>query len=535
MRQPSSAVSSSASMPSENGQIASARLRHSRPSDDRSQTVAHDTTGPQHADRRPSRLFSSGVVDGSHTTALERLEIQLHDVTTAFATSDINHSANIMQTMGKLGDIIETYGRDNHINRNMGDVINYTKRLGSAERAARELLRGLDDLLVPPINLTEGSFHTPSDHTLLTMPGAPTTTPSSPPAMTAQDTSLRVSTDPQPASDTAGSQRNGLMMPSMYPSRTGSTSRAIPTKAASWPASNAVSAIPPLLAAFTDLAVTGQVLYRERATLDDPTSRSAAIRIERAQVIDRLIDTTAYRADLSKDAHVLQLCDELLRCSKEGLSTLLDQGTNLYKSSDALDIFHSTVCRNADALYTIMAAAATIASAFAQNMESGTAAIMIGGAGGVLQAGVDYLGRTTVGPSPTNTLSAVTSALRTIGDLKYAAQLLLLSYVELEEIIREILALRQGAFAFHSVDKARIAQFFYSFGRHFDIMTGKSVETVCEEERRRLENSCQINPGTIADVHQATRARDRSQGSGLPVYHRNGTGRVTTSDDLRHR
>lgn len=78
-------------------------------------------------------------------------------MTTAFASSDINHSDNVMQTVQKLGDIVRIYGRDNHISRNMGKVIDYAERLGSAERAARALFHCLKDLPVP----TEGG-HTAS-------------------------------------------------------------------------------------------------------------------------------------------------------------------------------------------------------------------------------------------------------------------------------------------------------------------------------------------------------------------------------------
>ncbi|TRM56838.1 hypothetical protein BD626DRAFT_575207 [Schizophyllum amplum] len=469
-------ISSQPSQPDRS--TASSQHRYRGPSNHPSQTAAYGTHNRQSANHTTSRLFSRNTRDQDFTdrygAAQERLENQLFDVANAVASSDVNCSDNVIESIQKLGEIARGYGQDNYIKKNMEDVVESLHSMGSAEKAARALLHSLQDLLVPSARLARGVFTTPHFESQ---------------AMAADAVPRLISSRRQPTTESRDNYHNGTSMHSMTSGGAERASRAIPTKSASWPVPSAVPVVHPLLAAYTDLAVTDHVLRRERASQDDPTSRSAAVRIERARVVDRLIETTAYNADCSRDEHVLQLCDKLLQHAKEGLESLQDQGTNLYRSSNAWESFQSSVYQNAETLHAVMAMAATIASAFAQNMDNSAYKVVLGGVGGALQAGVDYLARTTIGPSPTNTLSAVSNTLHTIEDLRYHAQLLLLSYVELQEIVRRILELRQESNISSTEEKGRIAQFFYSFGRHFDTMTGKSVEMACEQEKRKVADS----------------------------------------------
>ncbi|KAL1720165.1 hypothetical protein EV715DRAFT_289437 [Schizophyllum commune] len=74
----------------------------------------------------------------------------------------------------------------------------------------------------------------------------------------------------------------------------------------------------------------------------------------------------------------------------------------------------------------------------------------------------------------------------------------------------EILAMAMRRFgqAFPPEEKERIAQFFYSFGRHFETLPGESIEHTAREEYRNFQNS-------RADKQAAVT-------SGLPLYSHDG-------------
>uniref|UniRef100_D8QGH9 Expressed protein n=1 Tax=Schizophyllum commune (strain H4-8 / FGSC 9210) TaxID=578458 RepID=D8QGH9_SCHCM len=161
-------------------------------------------------------------------------------------------------------------------------------------------------------------------------------------------------------------------------------------------------------------------------------------------------------------------------------------------------------------------------------MDSGPNKIALGGIGGSIQAAAQYLQRKIQDPASTqNTASNARAAAE---DLRHNTQMVLMAYIELQGVIVKILRMREGGSTFSEEEKKRIAQFFYSFGRHFDTIPGTSIQHTGEVETRWLKESVSGRRKTLST---AAPFEGSSTRQGLPLYDEDGY--VRTSDQLPRR
>ena len=129
----------------------------------------------------------------------------------------------------------------------------------------------------------------------------------------------------------------------------------------------------------------------------------------------------------------------------------------------------------------MMSATATVVGGIVDGMDSGPNKIALGGIGGSIQAAAQYLQRKTQGIvcrtlwrskyahaliDPAGTHNTASNARAAAEDLRHNTQMVLMAYIELQGVIKKILKMREGSSTFSEGEKKRIAQFFYSFGRH---------------------------------------------------------------------
>ncbi|KAL1708954.1 hypothetical protein EV121DRAFT_196139 [Schizophyllum commune] len=161
-------------------------------------------------------------------------------------------------------------------------------------------------------------------------------------------------------------------------------------------------------------------------------------------------------------------------------------------------------------------------------MDNGPTKATLGGIGVTLKEAAGFLQRKI--EDPNNTQTTASNAHAAAEDLRYNAQMFLMAYIELQAIIKKILTMRKDGTPFTSEEKQRIAQFFYSFSRHFDTASKLSIEHTAREGYRKFARS---RSGRQASRSTTASSEELAAPQGLPIY--NHGDQVRTSEQFARR
>ncbi|KAI5888072.1 uncharacterized protein SCHCODRAFT_02602558 [Schizophyllum commune H4-8] len=394
------------------------------------------------------QAFAATQTNEPYRSMRDELATQLYDETATFGGTGYSHSNRVIDSMRRLSTTAQKYERDDHVKRNMAKWLNVFDCIGSAEQKTHKLLGSLPDLRLPaPRNARDSTS-------------------------TSRRSVARSMTVPVYASSYQNVDNSAVAQFTAAPLNT-------------YAASSPYAVSPPFIpSSGTDKR--GYVIGRETMN-PNPSDMRTVMRTERAQLIDNLVDTTPYltAADLGKDREVLGLCAEVKRLAKQGIATLEDMNSDFHETSGVWEKVASNLSKSTNTLYGMMSATATVVGGIVDGMDSGPNKIALGGIGGSIQAAAQYLQRKIQDPASTqNTASNARAAAE---DLRHNTQMVLMAYIELQGVIVKILRMREGGSTFSEEEKKRIAQFFYSFGRHFDTIPGTSIQHTGEVETRWLK------------------------------------------------
>ncbi|KAI5826394.1 hypothetical protein K523DRAFT_311473 [Schizophyllum commune Tattone D] len=383
--------------------------------------------------------FDSSSVAEPYRSMARELSTQLYDATSTYADTDHNYSTDAIESMDRLGTTAHGYKRENHVQRTLGEWVDAFKCLGKAEQKTRALLGSLSTLRLPASRETRTTSTTRRGASRsMTLPtyNSPYLIPENP-----------ASAQYAPAAETLGDTR-------------------VPA------------------------AHSGYVMRREFVN-GDPSNEGNVARVKHAQLLDSLIDTTPCITVGGRsawlDRHVLALCNEVERVAAEGIDALRKLNSDFYKSSSAWESVASSFSQSTNTLYHVISATANIVGEVAQGMDNGPTKATLGGIGVTLKEAAGFLQRKL--EDPNNTQTTASNAHAAAEDLRYNAQMFLMAYIELQAIIKKILTMRKDRTPFTSEEKQRIAQFFYSFSRHFDTLSKSSIEHTAREGYHKFAQS----------------------------------------------
>ncbi|KAL1720161.1 hypothetical protein EV715DRAFT_289431 [Schizophyllum commune] len=438
------------------------------------------STRHRHPDQTPHQLYyqsfdNSSVAEPYRSMARE-LSTQLYDATSTYADTDHNYSTNAIESMDRLGTTAHGYKRENHVQRTLGEWVDAFKCLGKAEQKTRALLGSLSTLRLPASRETRDLMTSHDNASMTTAYAAGSQAPTG--ALLSSGT---LAFDRNLDEGTTSTTRRGASRSMTLP--TYNSPYLIPENPAS-----AQYAPESLGDARVPAAHSGYVMRREFMN-GDPSNEGNVARVKHAQLLDSLIDTIPCITvgDLSEDRHVLALCNEVERVAAEGINALRKLNSDFYKSSSAWESVASSFSQSTNTLYHVISATANIVGEVAQGMDNGPTKATLGGIGVTLKEAAGFLQRKIEDPNNTQTTAA--NAHAAAEDLRYNAQMFLMAYIELQAIIKKILTMRKDGTPFTSEEKQRIAQFFYSFSRHFDTISKSSIEHTAREGYRKLAQS----------------------------------------------
>ncbi|KAL1682084.1 hypothetical protein EV122DRAFT_249503 [Schizophyllum commune] len=248
---------------------------------------------------------------------------------------------------------------------------------------------------------------------------------------------------------------------------------------------------------------TGGYVARREAMDGEYQVAGSARRAKQAQFIDGLLDTSSFTSaggkHRSKDDHVYALCVEVENLAKSGIRRLHTLDSNFYKADGAWASVVSNISQSTGTLY---------------HAVSTTAAIL----GGIVN-GIDN--------DPTGTKATADKARAAAEDLRHNAHMILMAYIELAAIVQKILTTRRHGRLLPDATKEHIAQFFWSFGRHFDTLPGDSIQHIAQVQYNGFQSS---RTSTRTGITSNVNGEESGQQEGLPIYTQDGRAAGSATD-----
>ncbi|KAI5888068.1 uncharacterized protein SCHCODRAFT_01160926 [Schizophyllum commune H4-8] len=384
--------------------------------------------------------------DEPYSTKRSELSFQLYDPTSTFSSVNYNHSTRAIGHMVRLGTTAQNYGQEDYVKRNLGDWVEVFNCLGSAEQKTRQLLGDLQTLTLPrPRGSGVGAY------------------PVNP---------IDVSTTSGSSSPFAG-DTNPLGV-------------------------GQYAALSLINASSLDGSMGGYVARREAMEGEYHVAGSAR-RAKQAQIIDGLLDTSSFATaggkHLTKDDDVYNLCVEVENLAKSGIRRLHTLDSNFHKADGTWASVVSNISQSTGTLYYAVSTTAEILGGIVNGIDNGPNKMVLGGIERSLQKAAAYLQAKM--EDPTGTMTTVDKARAAAEDLRHNAHMILMAYIELAAIVQEILTTRRRGRLLPDATKERIAQFFYSFGRHFDTLPGDSIQHTAQVQYNDFQSS---RTGTRAGI-----------------------------------
>ncbi|TRM56825.1 hypothetical protein BD626DRAFT_230622 [Schizophyllum amplum] len=186
------------------------------------------------------------------------------------------------------------------------------------------------------------------------------------------------------------------------------------------------------------------------------------------------------------------LCRKLKKQVLHTLDALEDLSTDFSASKTLLGRLMSGLWKRINNIYMGVLICSVAAGSYAANWSTAftTAA---GGAGAMLTLSACFSavkeGMQRKMDDPMSTPKVMQAASTTTAKLQKTSQLLLYSYMELHQIVMDLLAARRGDAPLDGVRKQKIALFFRSFNQYINSPNGETIEMACRNARREFQSA----------------------------------------------
>ncbi|KAL1720164.1 hypothetical protein EV715DRAFT_289435 [Schizophyllum commune] len=338
------------------------------------------------------------------------LASQLYDPTSTFASVDYSHSTRALGHMVRLGTTAQEY---EHEDQNLGRWMDIFDRLASAEKKTQELLGSLQSLALPVLSGTLGGAYAVS---------------------------------PVDISTTAGYPASSTLSGDMYSASSGARSMTVPvykTHNQSYGRPDSGQYAGSMIdthALLGDTSMRGFVARRE-ATGNECQVKGSATRVKRAQIVDGLLDTSKFATAeyRSEDDRVRALCDKVYELATKGIQQLHELDPDFLKTFGTWESVASSLGQSTNTLYHVISTTAEIVGGIASGMDSGVNKAALGGIERCLSKAAVYL--QSKKDDLANTKATASKARTAAEDLRHNAHMILMAYIELQAIVRKVLAI----------------------------------------------------------------------------------------------